>query len=141
MTPEIAIGHEAIVRRVDTSGGLLEVVVADADADGCAGCAAAALCRNKGGGEILVSVADATRFKPGDRVRIAADSRMHRRSVWLMLGLPCLMLVVPIVALCMAGCPEWVAFLAGISACVITYSVLYYMRRRFAGNLIFRIAD
>ena len=41
MTPEIAIEHEAIVRRVDASGGLLEVVVADADAGNCAGCAAA----------------------------------------------------------------------------------------------------
>lgn len=134
-----SIVHEAVVTAVDSVNGVISVVVADSDSESCAACAAASLCRHRGAEAIKVPAADPASFRPGERVRIAADSMMHRRSVALMLGLPCLMLLLPLVALILLGLPEWAAFLAGMAGCALTYLCLYLRRRRLGEAFSFRV--
>lgn len=134
-----SIVHEAVVTAVDSVHGIVSVVVTDSGSESCAACAAAFLCRHKGAEAISVPAADAASFRPGERVRIAADSLMHRRSVALMLGLPCLMLLLPLVALILLGLPEWVAFMAGMAGCALTYLCLYLRRRRLGEAFSFRV--
>lgn len=136
-----SIVHEAVVIATDPAAGTVSVRVADSDADSCAACAAAALCRHKGGETVTVACTDASAFRPGQRVRIGVGGAGHRRSVALMLGLPCLMLVLPLMALLLLGMPEWVALLAGMGACALTYVALYARRRRLADSLSFYIID
>lgn len=134
-----SIVHEAVVTAVDSARGVVSVVVVDSGSESCAACAAASLCRHKGAETIQVPSADAASFRPGERVRIAADIMMHRSSVALMLGLPCLMLVLPLVALLVLGFPEWAAFLAGMAGCSVTYLGLYLRRRRLEAAFAFRV--
>ncbi|MCM1318805.1 MAG: SoxR reducing system RseC family protein [Muribaculaceae bacterium] len=111
----------------------MEVVISDNESDNCSACAAAALCKHSGG-TIRIHVANPADFTQGQRVRIGASNGTHRRAVGLMLGLPCLMLILPIVSLCQLGVPEWAALLAGIGACTLTYLILWWCRKDINTN-------
>lgn len=139
MASEPSIVHEAVVVSTDPARGVVSVVVSDRDTDSCSSCAAAALCRHKGGEAIRVADSDPGRYSPGQRVRIGAGEGTHRRSVGLLLGLPCLMLALPLMGLLLLGLPEWVAFLAGIAGCALTYLALYAVRSRLTDGMTFRI--
>lgn len=138
-TPSII--HEAIVSRVDMSDGSVDVVVNDHEGDECSSCAAAALCRRKGGNVLTVRVKRPELYKPGMSVRIGACSSMHHRAVLLMLGLPCLLLVCVAVGLILAGFGEGLSAAGGISGAVMTYVVLYVCRHRLGREFEFEMLD
>lgn len=141
MNSTTAIVHEAVVLRAEPASGTLKVMVADSDAGDCSSCAAAAVCQRGKGGELTVRSDNPERYNPGMKVRIAADSNLHYRAVALMLALPCLMLVLPIVALCIHEQPDWIACLSGIVLCALTFVALRLCRRKLSAGMTFRIIE
>lgn len=136
-----AIVHEAIVAHILPAKGGMEVVVSDRDADRCGACAAAAFCSSKTGARLFVHTPDPEAYRLGQRVRIAATPRMHHRAVALMLGLPCLVLVVLIFGLTAAGLSEGIAALSGIAGAALVYLILYLCRSRLNKELTFNLLD
>jgi len=136
MVPTIV--HEGIVTAIDAGRRLVCVALADAGAESCASCAAAMLCKRKDD-VLALTVTHPERFKPGERVRVVVDASSHRRAVGLLIALPALMLLLPLCTLSALGMPEWVALIAGVACCAITYGVLWLCRRRLNSADIFHI--
>lgn len=138
MTENVCIEHEAMVRRLFPQSSEVEVAISDNQSDSCASCAAAALCKHTGG-ILKIHVDNPQLFKCGENVIVGTDSATHRRAVGLMLGLPCLMLILPIVTMCVIGIAEWVALLVGVGACTLTYLILWWCRQKLDSSGQFKI--
>lgn len=138
MSSAVSIVHDAVVVRSMPQRSEIEVVVSDPRSEGCSSCVAAVLCKHNGG-RFTLRTKRGEQYAPGTRIRIAAGRGLHHRAVGLMLGLPCLMLVLPIVVLCLAGVPEWVALASGVGGCAVTYGIMWLCRRRLDSSANFSI--
>lgn len=136
MVPTIV--HEGIVTAIDAGRRQVRVALADVGAESCASCAAAMLCKRKDDAMTL-TVMHPERLKPGMRVRVGVDATAHRRAVGLLIALPALMLLLPLCIMLALGMPEWVALVAGLACCALTYGVLWLCRHRLNSADIFHI--
>ncbi|MCM1225042.1 MAG: hypothetical protein NC548_62385, partial [Lachnospiraceae bacterium] len=65
MSLDFAIVHDATVVRRFQQRSELEVVVTDSKTEGCASCAAAAICKPSGG-HLVIRVPDVSNYKVGE---------------------------------------------------------------------------
>lgn len=138
MENKVGIEHSAVIKRVLPQKFEVEVVIVDNESDACSSCAAAAVCKHSNH-TLRVPVPNPSDFVPGQRVLLQVSEVLHHKAVAMMLVLPCLMLVLPVIALCLLGLPEWIAMLAGVSACFLTYLGMWLYRKRLNSDFYFSI--
>lgn len=132
------IEHDGVVQHVDGPLGIVKVAVSDDE--GCGECPAAAVCSARNKSVIEVHTSDARSYRPGDRVIVSGEERMHPKALMLATVLPCIALVVIMVAVYIATADQLTAVLCGLGATVFFYFILYLCRYHIARQFTFTIA-
>lgn len=135
------IDHSAVVVNVDQKSQT--VTVATSDKEDCDGCPAARLCSiassdNKNS-RITVKSPLAASLHPGDRVWLRGTEQMHRRAIALATVLPCLALIIVMVAVYVLTGTQATAAIAGLVSMVFFFSLLYLLRNKIAHEFSFTL--
>jgi sigma-E factor negative regulatory protein RseC len=97
----------------------------------CATCQAHSRCgfaesKNK---TLDIPTVDWQSYTQGDRVTVHIDESRGMLAVWLAYVLPALIMLAVIIALSVAGLPEWIVILATLASLGL-YILLLYLRRQ-----------
>lgn len=121
------VSHPGIVTAVKK--GFVTVQIESTSA--CATCQAHSRCgfaesKNK---TLDIPTVDWQSFTQGDRVTVHIDESRGMLAVWLAYVLPALIMLAVIIALSVAGLPEWIVILATLASLGL-YILLLYLRRQ-----------
>ncbi len=100
---------------------------------GCGDCGIGFICRGKSKKEVLtVEAGTEEAIAVGDRVEISATSRLRRSAVALLIGYPCAVLFVVLIATLSLGLTQSLSACLALAGVAVYYFVLYRLRRRFS---------
>lgn len=135
------VDHDAIVIAVEPSKDTVKVKIDDSDE--CGDCPAASLCQGAGQSENTISILTphASSYKKGDIVTIRGTEQMHRKAIMYATVLPCVALVVVMVAVYLLTFNQLAAALSGLGVTIAFYFMLWLCRNRIAHEFCFTIID
>lgn len=108
----------------------------------CAACAAHGKCgfaesKDK---TIEVPTAEWQQYREGDEVTVNIDQGHGMLAVLIAYVLPALLIIGAIVALSLAGLPEWAVAAAAFAVLAVYIAALYFMRKRIDDNFTLTVS-
>lgn len=134
---EESVDHKAVVLAVSLRTATLRIL----DRGDCGGCRLAMVCGGDSEPVVEVALPPHPIVAVGDSVVVTASSRTRLRAIWLFAVAPLLSLLAGVVLVWLAGGDEALMALAALAAVVVCFVVLYLLRGRLSGDLIWKIAD
>ena len=134
------IKHAGVVESVED--GCIRVRILQTSA--CAGCKVAGHCHASEAKEKIVDVYQMPTgkdLKPGMPVVVCASPQVAAHALLLGFGIPFLLLVGVVVLMTLLGVDEAWAALAGLTAMIPYYIILYFLRGRLREKLAFTLED
>lgn len=122
------ITHTGTVVKV--TAGSVCVKVGDG-ADKCGGCSVKFMCKTSGDDSDIIEVPlkSSSRFVGGEQVKLTLSDNKQYSATLIALVLPCIALVLGVVAANLAGLDEGLCALSGLALTAVYFGVLYVMRR------------
>lgn len=136
------IDHPAVVKQIDKDRGMVSLILSESE--DCGGCPAARLCSlaskdGKNLTEYTVTVADVSQFKEGESVLLRGTEKMHRRAIMLATVIPCICLIIIMVATYLFTGSQATAAIAGVTSMIFFFSLLYLLRNKLEHEFEFTI--
>lgn len=134
------ISHLGIVTHIDSKSG--EITVRLTDADDCGSCPAAAVCSISGkGNDDSVKIYDLHpgKYKVGEKVRVVGTEQMHRKAILLTMVIPCVAMLLAMVAIWYFTASQAAAALGGLGVTIFFFVLLYLMKNRIRHEFRFSI--
>ena len=126
------VTHKGVV--VAAGAHNVKVRIDDGNAAGCAACSLHSLCSPLGKSDdsvtILARVHDSLPVNEGERVIVGISAGAQRRAVAIAFSLPCLLMLMIVVAGRFLGFGDDTSALAALIATVLYFGVLYTFRSR-----------
>lgn len=124
---------------VSDDGHDIVVILDNGSADGCAGCGIALFCRSDACRRIKLRNPGHRRYRPGDRVEVAAHPALKRTALLLFFVVPLVLMVASAAAGTLLEASEPMCALWAFGAVVIWYLIMFVFRGRIGRSARWRL--
>lgn len=129
--------HKAVVEKISADSAIVRLT----SGNDCGGCRLSTVCGGASEQTFEIDLANPEALTVGSMVEVLAVSRARLRAIWLFAVAPLLSLVGGAFLAWLVGGGEAVIALGAIGAVGLCFMILYLLRARLSGDVVWKIID